>query len=141
VSAAGNFQQTKAIKAINETDVLIALLIFDFRGPNLSLLAALSSVTVSVRMAVEVTAMIELTEQQQQALDAAPLPARVLDPRTHRAYVLVTVELYERLKDLLEPGTLTADERRVIVQGVWRRANWDDPRMDDYDALEPRKEP
>jgi hypothetical protein len=130
VSAAGNFQQTKAIKAINETDVLIALLIFDFRGPNLSLLAALSSVTVSVRMAVE-----------QQALDAAPLPARVLDPRTHRAYVLVTVELYERLKDLLEPGTLTADERRVIVQGVWRRANWDDPRMDDYDALEPRKEP
>jgi len=92
-------------------------------------------------MVVEVTAMIELTEQQQLALDTASLPPRVRDPRTNRAYVLVAAEQYERLKDLLDPGPLTADERRVIVQGVWRRANWDDPRMDAYDALEPRKEP
>jgi hypothetical protein len=85
--------------------------------------------------------MIELTKQQQQTLDAAPSPPRVLDPRTNRAYVLVTAEQYERLKDLLEPGPLTADERRGILQGVWRRASWDDPRMGDYDTLEPRKEP
>lgn len=83
--------------------------------------------------------MIELTHQQQQALDASPSPLRVLAPHTKRTYVLVTSEVYERLEDLLDPGPLTADERRVILQGVWRRANWDDPRMDDYDALEPRK--
>jgi len=85
--------------------------------------------------------MIELTEQQQQALDAASSPPRVLDPRTQRTYVLVTAEQYERLQDLLAPGPLTAEERRVILQGVWRRASWDDPRMDDYDTLETRKEP
>ena len=84
--------------------------------------------------------MIELTEPQQQALDTAPSPPRVVDPRTNRTYVLVAVELYDRLKNLLDSGPLTEDERRVILQGVWRRANWDDPRMDDYDALEPRKE-
>jgi hypothetical protein len=85
--------------------------------------------------------MIELTQQQQQALDVGPSPPRVLDPRTNRTYVLVTAEQYERLKDLLDPGPLTADEKRHILQGVWRRANWDDPCMDDYDALEPEKQP
>jgi DTW domain-containing protein YfiP len=84
--------------------------------------------------------MIELTEQQQRELDAAPRLSRILDPRTNQAYILVPAEQYERLKDLLNSGPLTADERKVILQGVWQRANWDDPRMDDY-ALEPRKEP
>lgn len=85
--------------------------------------------------------MIELTEHQQAVLDTAELPPRVLDPRTSRAYVLVAAELYDRLKDLLDPGPLSEDERRIILQGVWRRANWDDPRMDDYDALERGKQP
>ncbi len=85
--------------------------------------------------------MIKLTEQPQRELDAAPPPPQVLDPRTNRAYVLVAAEQYEQLKDLLDPGPITADEHQVILQGVWRRANWDDPRMNDYDALEPRKEP
>jgi hypothetical protein len=91
--------------------------------------------------AAEVVVMIELTEQQQKVLDTAESPPRVLDPRTSQGYVLVTAELYERLKDLLDPGPLTEDERRTILQGVWRRANWDDPRMDDYDALDRVKEP
>ena len=85
--------------------------------------------------------MIESTEQQQQALDASPSPLRVLAPHTKRTYFLVTSEVYERLEDLLEPGSLTEDERRVILQGVWQRANWDDPRMDEYDALESRTTP
>ena len=85
--------------------------------------------------------MIELTEHQQQALDASPSPLRVLAPHTNRTYVLVTSEVYEKLEGLLDPGSLTENERRVILQGVWRRANWDDPRMDDYDALEPKAGP
>jgi hypothetical protein len=92
-------------------------------------------------MVVEERPMIELTEQQEQALDASPLPLRVLAPHTNRTYVLVTSEVYERLGDLLEPGSLSESERCVILQGVWQRANWDDPRMDDYDALEPKAQP
>lgn len=84
--------------------------------------------------------MIELTEQQQEALDAAPSLPRVLDPRTNRAYVLISAEQFDRLKDLLDPGPLSADERQAILQGVWQRANWDDPRMNDYDSLAPRQD-
>ena len=79
--------------------------------------------------------MIELTAQQEEALDASPSPLRLLAPHTKRTYVLVTSEVYERLEDLLDHGSLTVEERRVILQGVWERANWDDPRMNDYDAL------
>ena len=85
--------------------------------------------------------MIELTEQQQHTLDTSPSPLRVLAPHTNRTYVLVTSEVYERLEALLDAGPLSVDERRVILEGVWRRANWDDPRMDEYDTLEPRTGP
>jgi hypothetical protein len=78
--------------------------------------------------------MIELTAQQQKLLDAGESPPRVLDPRTSQAYVLVSAELYERLKQLLDPGPLTEEERRIVLQGIWRRANWDDPHMTDYDG-------
>jgi hypothetical protein len=50
---------------------------------------------------------IQLTEQQQQALDAErnTLP-RVIDPRTNTAYVLVPETDYESVREALE------DERR-----------------------------
>src|SRR5713226_5226310 len=51
----------------------------------------------------ENTIDVDLTEQQQQALDAlAADPLRVVDPRTQQVYVLLRADLYERLKDLLE---------------------------------------
>jgi hypothetical protein len=82
--------------------------------------------------------MIELSPEQGQALDnATESPPRVLDPRNPRTYVLVAADQYERIKDFLDPGPLTEDERRVILQGVWRRARWDDPLMDEYEALDP----
>ncbi|HEV3262191.1 MAG TPA: hypothetical protein VG013_35390 [Gemmataceae bacterium] len=85
---------------------------------------------------------LELTEPLQTALDARPAePLRLVDPRTQQAYVLLRAELYDRVKSLLQQDRLTEDERRVILEGVWRRAGWDDPAMDDYAALDPRKQP
>jgi len=85
--------------------------------------------------------MIELTQEQQQALDAEPTSVRVIDPRTQRAYILVAAEQFERISDLLSPGPLTDGERQTILQRVWERANWDDPSMDAYYALQPSHEP
>ena len=85
--------------------------------------------------------MIELTEQQQLALDTEPSPARVIDPRTRKAYVLVDADQFEKVSDLLAPGPLTERERQTILQGVWNKANWDDPRMDAYDTIQPSQEP
>ena len=46
---------------------------------------------------------IELTDQQQRALDEAPgaLP-RVIDPRTSDAYILVPAADYEAVRESLE---------------------------------------
>jgi hypothetical protein len=50
---------------------------------------------------------IELTPQQQQALDTQEsAPPRIVDPRTHTTYVLVPEVDYEAIRELLE------DERR-----------------------------
>lgn len=62
--------------------------------------------------------MIELTEEQQRHLDGTKL-VRARDPRTDASYVLVPVELYERM--------------RAILDGSTRRAGWDDPELDAYE--------
>ncbi len=64
--------------------------------------------------------MIELTEIQRKALaEAGDTPPTVVDPQTKQAYVLVPAEVYARL--------------RAVVDGVSRRAGWDDPALDDYE--------
>jgi hypothetical protein len=75
--------------------------------------------------------MIELTEQQRQELDAeAP---RAIDPLTRRVYVLVREDVFDRVRDLLVPERLTAQEQRSALRAAGLRAGWDDPEMDVYD--------
>ena len=62
--------------------------------------------------------MIELTLEQRQELDGAQ-PARIHDPETDQTYVLVRADVYERM--------------RAIIDGISRRAGWDDPKMDEYE--------
>ena len=50
---------------------------------------------------------IQLTEQQQRALDSAEAkPPQIVDPRTNAAYVLVPAAEYEAMREIIE------DERR-----------------------------
>ena len=45
---------------------------------------------------------IQLTEEQQQAMDSAGAqPPQVVDPRTGAAYILVPVEDYETVREVL----------------------------------------
>jgi hypothetical protein len=45
---------------------------------------------------------IQLTEEQQQAIDAAgATPPQVVDPRTSAAYVLIPAEDYETVREVL----------------------------------------
>jgi hypothetical protein len=55
----------------------------------------------------EVVMSIQLTPQQQQALDAQKdSPPRIVDPRTNTTYTLVPEVDYDSIRELLE------DERR-----------------------------
>src|SRR5205814_7121195 len=81
------------------------------------------------------TAMIELTEQQRQEVrQANGEAARAIDPGTKQEYVLIRVELYERLKSLLyDDGDWTPEEQLSLLAESGKRAGWDDPAMDIYD--------
>lgn len=60
--------------------------------------------------------MIELTEQQQQALDTpAEQPPVVVDPRTGQQYRLIRQEIYDLVRGTLKPYG----------------RGWDDPADDD----------
>jgi hypothetical protein len=76
--------------------------------------------------------MIELTEQQQKAVDASPEP-RLIDPRTRKAYVLVGADVYERLRNLLA-GDEGLDMRQVaaLVERAMREDDADDPTLEFY---------
>ena len=47
--------------------------------------------------------MIELTEQQQKAIDDQEQPPVVVDPRTGQEYLLIRREVYEKVRGFLRP--------------------------------------
>jgi hypothetical protein len=67
--------------------------------------------------------MIELKEDQLQALDGQEQPPVAVDPRTGQEYLLIRREIYEQVRGILKP---------------YGRA-WDDPEMDVYEQY--RKKP
>jgi hypothetical protein len=76
--------------------------------------------------------MIELTAQQQQALDASP-ELRLIDPRTQKEYVLVPAAVYERLGSLLAEDE-GPDMRQVaaLVERAMREDDAGDPTLEFY---------
>lgn len=83
---------------------------------------------------------LEFTAEQQQALDAVPGPLRILDPRTNQTYVLVRTEIYERVRALLEDDFSAEDAFQAQIESA-AAAGWDDPTLDVYNELDPRRQP
>ncbi|MGH7140760.1 MAG: hypothetical protein ACREHD_33930 [Pirellulales bacterium] len=83
---------------------------------------------------------IVLTEQQWADVQkGAEVPVRVQDPTRNANFVLLRAEVYERFKSLFEDDPITAEERRFQLQQFGHRADWDDPEMNVYDDLDPRR--
>jgi hypothetical protein len=81
---------------------------------------------------------LELTDQQQHAVDAEPAP-RVVDPRSGTAYVLLRADIFERLRALLGDDVYPSDAYPAIDRAF--AADWNDPKMDDYDNIPPTTKP
>jgi len=85
---------------------------------------------------------IQLTEEQWANMQGDKPPVRVSDPAQSETFVLVPADVYERFKSLFEEDPVTEQERLYQLQQFGKRAGWDDPEMDVYDDLDPRrKEP
>ena len=87
--------------------------------------------------------MLTIPKELQQALRAAHgRPLRLTDPETHAEYVLLHADMYDQLHGLLSHTPLLApDERRAVLIQAGLRAGWDDPEMDVYNDLDPRRQP
>jgi hypothetical protein len=86
-------------------------------------------------------AVIELTPQQQQALDAAAgRPLELVDPRTGAGYVLVRSDEFALFQSLREEEDFP-DRRQVaiLIQRAMAEDDGDDPYLDQYQDY--RKEP
>ena len=76
-------------------------------------------------------AMIELTEQQAQALERPESsPPRVVNRRTKETFVLLRVDEYERLKEEYDDSPWTREELQALA---WERVKHED--WDEYDDL------
>ena len=77
--------------------------------------------------------MIELTEQQLQALETTEAtPPRIVNPRTNETFVLLRVDDYERLKDEeYDDSPWTKEELQALAWEAGKHAGWED--MDEYD--------
>ena len=77
--------------------------------------------------------MIELTEQQVEAITAAgTTPAVVVDPRSKTPYVLLRQDVYERLRDQdYDDSPWTDEEMELLAWEAGKHAGWED--MNEYD--------
>jgi hypothetical protein len=85
--------------------------------------------------------MIQLTEDQWANSRNNDHPVRVSDPTQNETFVLIRADMYERFKPLFEEDPITDRERLFQLQKFGQRAGWDDPEMDIYDDLDPRRKP
>jgi hypothetical protein len=87
--------------------------------------------------------MLTMSKELQEAMHASHgRPVRLTDPDTQAEYVLLQAEIYDQLQGLLYNDTsLTPDERRAVLIQAGLRAGWDDPEMDAYNDLDPRRQP
>jgi hypothetical protein len=72
--------------------------------------------------------MIELTEQQLQALEKADTtPPRVVNPRTNETFVLVRLDEYQRLKeDEYDDSPWTREELQALAWETAERTDWEE---------------
>ena len=72
-----------------------------------------------------------LSDELQQAIAGqGDRPMRVVHPGTHKVYVLVTAETFERLKPLLDDDFEVRET--YAAQDAALAKVWDDPELDAY---------
>ena len=81
----------------------------------------------------------DLTPEQRQAINTAHGgPVEIVDPHTgNNSSSCLPASMH--LRSIFDDGPLAEHERRDLLRDAGRRAGWDDPAMDVYDDLDPRK--
>ena len=86
--------------------------------------------------------MIALSKEIQEAVQKSEDKlVRAVDPETNIEYVVVPAETFEQMRNgvYYDDGPLTEEEQNALLIEFGRRAGWDDPEMDVYNDLDPRR--
>lgn len=86
--------------------------------------------------------MIPMPKELQKAIRVSEgQPVRLSDPETNVEYVVLPAEVYDQMRAFFyDDAPLSNDERRSLLIKAGLRAKWDDPEMDIYNDLDPRRE-
>ena len=86
-----------------------------------------------------ITLSKEIRKAVQESEDNLVL---LIDPETDKEYVVLPVETFELMRKRIyyDDGPLTEEERRYVLIQAGLRAGWDDPEMDVYNDMVPRRE-
>jgi hypothetical protein len=88
----------------------------------------------------QVAMKIQLTSEQWKSVQDEPdFPPRISNPADTETFVLLRADVYERYRALFEDVPVTNEERQYQLQQFGKRAGWDDPEMDVYNDLDPRR--
>lgn len=88
--------------------------------------------------------MITLSKEIQKAVqESEDNLIHLIDPETNAEYVVLPIETFELMRKgvYYDDGPLTEEEQTALLIEFGLRAGWDDPEMDVYNDLDPRREP
>ena len=84
---------------------------------------------------------IELTEAQSRAIEqSGEASPSVMDPRTRKAYVLLSADVFEQIKSLVHDDDSISDAYRGQIDSAMK-AGWEDPLMDEYNDYDAHRKP
>lgn len=85
--------------------------------------------------------MILIPKELQAVVRASQgQPVRLADPETHEEYIVLRADVYDQMQTRLYDNTpLTDEEKQALLLKAGLRAGWDDPEMDVYNDLDPRR--
>jgi hypothetical protein len=84
----------------------------------------------------------KLTDEMLSALSRqADRPVTVEDDQTHIHYVLLPLEIYERVRAVFDDSDFDLVETYPAQSRVAGAAGWDDPEMDVYDQYDLHRKP
>jgi hypothetical protein len=85
--------------------------------------------------------MITMPKELQAAMRTSHGgPIRLADPDTNKEYIVLRADAYDQMQTRLYDDTLLTDEeKQTLLIKAGLRARWDDPEMDIYNDLDPRR--
>ena len=87
--------------------------------------------------------VIALSKEIQEAVQKSEDNLiRLIDPETNVEYVVLPAETFEQMRDgvYYDNGPITEEERTALLVEMGLSIGWDDPEMDVYNDLDPRRE-